>query len=99
VLTGLLAETALRFGRHEIYARAEREDENELFDAGVPAGRIISVSKVSLGYQREYPLSPHLFLAVGALASAYFYDSAVESSYGAEGAKSFMLYARLRLGS
>lgn len=36
-LHGWLAETALRWAdRHTAFARAEREDENELFEGGSP---------------------------------------------------------------
>ena len=98
-LTGLLAETALRIGRHEIYARAEREQENELFEDGPLAGRIFDVAKLSLGYQHELPLTAHVFLAVGGLASAYSYPDRLKPEYGGEGVKSFMLYGRLRFSS
>ena len=101
-LTGLLAETALRLGREEVFARAEHEAENELFaaDPASPlAARIFGVGKLSLGYQHERPLAPHLFLAVGALASAYAYPRALNAAYGGGGVKSFIVYGRLRFGS
>ena len=98
-LTGLLAETALRLGRDEVYARAEHEQEHELFRDGPFEGRIFDVAKFSLGYQHELPLARHLFLAVGGLASGYAYPDRLKPSYGGEGVKSFMLYGRLRFGT
>ena len=98
-LTGLLAETTFRWGHDEVFARAEHERENELFDDGPLAGRIFGVGKLSLGYQHELPLVEHLFLAIGGLASAYAYPASLKPSYGSEGVKSFMLYGRLRFGS
>ena len=98
-LTGLLAETTLRLGREELYARAEHEQENELFQDGPLTGRVFDVAKFSLGYQHELPVARHLFLAVGGLGSAYAYPDRLKPSYGGEGAKSFMLYSRLRFGS
>ncbi|WP_174292667.1 hypothetical protein [Sphingomonas bacterium] len=98
-LTGFLAESALMFGRNEVYGRVEREDENELFGQTRQAGIIYPVEKLSLGYQRETPVRPHLFVAVGGLASAYAYPAALVPSYGGRGVKSFMLYVRLRYGS
>ena len=98
-LTGLLAETALRLGPDEVFARAEHERENELFDDGPLAGRVFSVNKLSLGYQHEFPLVDHLFLAIGGLASGYAYPDSLQPSYGHGGVKSFMLYGRLRLGT
>jgi hypothetical protein len=98
-LTGLLAETALRIGPDEIFARVEREQENELFETGPLVGRIFSVGKLSLGYQHEFAVARRLFLATGVLASAYGYADALKPSYGGEGVKSFMLYGRLRFGA
>ena len=98
-LTGLLAETALMLGSDEIFARAEHERENELFDDTPLAGRVFGVSKASLGYQHEFPVEQHLFLAVGGIASAYAYPDALKPHYGREGVKSFMLYGRLRFGT
>lgn len=97
-LTGLLAETALRLGRDEIFARAEHEQENELFGSGPLAGRIFGVGKLSLGYQHEVPLAGHVFLAIGGLTSAYAYPDDLEQAYGRDGVKSFILYGRLRFG-
>ena len=98
-LTGLLAETALMLGHDEMFARAEHEQENELFEGGPLVGRIFGSNKLSIGYQHEFPLMTHLFLAVGGLASAYAYPDALKPIYGSEGVKSFMLYGRLRFGS
>jgi hypothetical protein len=81
-LTGLLAETSLRLGPHKVFARAEHEHENELFDGGPLAGRIVGVGKLSLGYQHEVPLANHLFLALGGLASGYAYPDSLRPSYG-----------------
>ena len=98
-MTGLLAETALTLGRDEIHARAEREEESELFGDGPLAGRVFTVSKLSLGFQHEVPVARHVFLAIGGLASAYDYPRALMPAYGDAGVKSAMLYARLRFGS
>ena len=99
VLVGLLAETTLRLGADEIFGRAEHERENELFDDGPLAGHIFGASTFSLGYQHEFTLVEHLFVAIGGLASAYAYPDSLKPSYGHEGIKSFMLYARLRFGT
>jgi len=98
-LHGLLAETALRSGSNEVYARAEHEQENELFQNGPFAGRIFAVSKLSLGYQHEFRLAAHVFGALGGLVSAYDHPADLSSTYGSRGLKSFMIYGRLRFGS
>ena len=99
VLNGWLAETALRFAdRHTVYARAEHEAENELFEAPSPlAGRSYGVGKLSVGYQYELPEARRLRVALGALASAYAYPDRLRPAYGHEGVKGFMLYTRVSL--
>ena len=99
-LNGVLAETALRWAdRHTVFARAEREDESELFDDDSPLHHeVIPVGKLSVGYQYELPLTRAMRLAVGGLASAYAYPARLEPYYGSAGVKSFMLYARVNYG-
>ena len=99
-LHGVLAETALRWAdRHTVFARAEREDESELFDDDSPLHHeVIPVGKLSVGYQYELPLTRAVRLAVGGLASAYAYPARLEPYYGSAGVKSFMLYARVNYG-
>lgn len=99
-LNGWLAETALRWADvHTVFARAEREDENELFGEDDPLhDQVIPVNKLSLGYQYERPVARDLRLAWGGLASAYAYPRRLEPAYGGDGVKSFMLYARINYG-
>ena len=99
-LTGWLAETTLRWAdRHTVFARAEREEEDELFGEGDPFhDQVIAVAKLSLGYQYELPVTRDLRVAIGGLASAYAYPHRLEPAYGSQGIKSFMLYLRLNYG-
>lgn len=97
-LIGMLAETALRFGPEEVFARAEHEQENELIADGPLAGHVFGVGKLSLGYQHDMPLVRHVYLAIGGVASAYAYPDILKPVYGPRGVKSFMLYSRLRFG-
>jgi hypothetical protein len=98
-LIGWLGETSVRFRtRHTIFARAEHVQENELFETGPLAGETVPVSKVSAGYAYELPVARGpVRLALGGLASAYAFPDRIRPAYGHEGAKSFMLFARLRL--
>lgn len=99
-LHGWLAETALRWAdRHTVYARAEREDEAELFGEGEPLHHlVIPVNKLTLGYQYEVPMVRDVRVAFGGLASAFAYPARLEPFYGNDGVKSFMLYTRVSLG-
>ncbi|SFS12545.1 hypothetical protein [Sphingomonas jatrophae] len=97
---GWLAETAVRWAdRHTVYARAERVEESELFGEDEPLHHdVFTVNKLSLGYQYELPVTSDLRLAVGGLASAYGYASALEPAYGRDGIKSFLVYLRASFG-
>ena len=89
----------MSLGADEVFARTEHEQENDLIEDGPLARRVFDANKLSLGYQRELRLVEHLHLALGGLMSAYAYPHALKASYGEEGIKSFMLYARIRFGT
>jgi hypothetical protein len=96
-----LAETSYRWtAQNTIFARAERVQENELFEEPSPlAGQVITVNKLTAGYVRTVRVSDHLSLDIGGLASAYAYPQKLTPSYGNDGVKSVMLFAKLKLGS
>jgi hypothetical protein len=98
-LHGVLAESALRIGnRHTVFGRAERVEQAELFEDGPLAEEVFAVAKLSLGYAYELPLGTGPFrIAFGGLASAYAYPEQIKPAYGADGVKSAMLFARIRL--
>ena len=100
-LDGWLAETAVRIGPDDtLFARAEREQEHELFADGTPLnGMVVAVDKLSLGYQHELPLARHVRLALGGLGSAFAYPDRLKPAYGGAGIKSFMVYLRLSLAA
>lgn len=99
-LQGWLAETAFRWHRrHTVFARAEREQERELFGEDSPLhDDVVPVSKLSLGYQYAAPLTGEFGMALGVLVSAYAYPQRLTPSYGRAGVKSFLLYARFSYG-
>ncbi len=97
-LAAWLGETALRLKRHTLFARAERVEEDELFEAGPLAGDVVPVAKLSLGYAYQLPFrAGPTRLAFGGLASGYGYPDRIKPAYGHRGVKSFMLFARLSL--
>lgn len=92
-----LAESALAFGPHTVFARAEQADKDELFEAPSPlAGRAFKVGKLSAGYAYSIPAGSHFVIDLGGLVSVYSLPSAIEPAYGSD-PRSFMLFTRVRL--
>lgn len=99
-LYGWLGESALRFdARNTVFGRLEHVDEAELFPDDDPRRGIFPVTKFSLGYFRTLPLGRHLAFDVGGLGSAYAYSGTLDAAYGKGGAKSFLLFVRIKLAS
>jgi hypothetical protein len=98
-LRAWLAEAAFKWdARNTVFARAERVQENELFEDTPLDGQIIPVNKLSVGYVRTLPIREHVSLELGGLVSAYAYPQKLTPSYGNDGVKSFMVFAKLKLG-
>jgi len=71
-LDAFLLESAVALGNHTVFARAERADKDELFEAPDPrAGRIFAVSEFSLGYIYDIPLAGPVKLGLGAMGTVY----------------------------
>lgn len=84
--------------RHNIFARAERVENNELFDHHSPLHDVpLTVSKLSLGYAWQLPLGGEWNLALGGLVSAFDKPERIDFAYG-DDPRSFMLFAKLSLG-
>ena len=100
-LDGFLIESELALNdRNTLFARAERVDEDELYDLdpGSPLqGRIFTVGKLTAGYIRDFRIAPHVKFGLGALVSRYTYPAVLERTYGSD-PTSFMLFLRVRLG-
>ena len=98
-LDGFLIESELVLhDLNTVFARAERVDEDELFDLDTASplnGRIFTVDKLSVGYIRDIQVAPHLKLGAGGLVSRYAYPAALDRTYGSP--TSFMLFLRVRL--
>jgi len=101
-LDGFLLESELVLhDTHTIFARAERVDEDELFDDATAVdtalrGRIFTVGKLSLGYIRDLHLAPHVKLGLGGLVSRYEFPAELDHAYG--NPTSYMLFLRVKLG-
>src|SRR3546814_10264580 len=78
--------------RHNVFARAERVENNELFDHHSPLHDVpLTVSKLSLGYAWQLPLGGEWNLALGGLVSAYDKPERIDFAYG-DDPRSFMLF-------
>jgi hypothetical protein len=96
-LNAFLLESAVSWGRHTVFARAENAQKNELFEPPSPlAGKVFSVSTLSVGYVYDIPLAEHLKLGLGAMGSIYDLPATIQPFYGAS-PNSYMLFTRLKL--
>ncbi len=96
-LDGFLLESAVNWGRHTIFARAEDAQKNELFQPPSPfAGRVFRVGAFSLGYIYDIPVAKHLALGLGAAGSAYALPAAIRPAYGGS-PTSYMTFVRLKI--
>ena len=92
-----LLESAIGWYGHTVFARIENDQKDELFPAGDPLhGRMFEVAKFSLGYVYDIPVSEHLALGLGAVASLYALPSALDSAYGSN-PSSYMMFVRVKL--
>ena len=92
-----LLESVLTRGRNTVFGRLENVTKDEFFPIGTPLdGRLYNVTKLSLGYQRSFPLPHHLATDVGGLVSKYGIPHALDGQYGSD-PTSVMLFTRLRL--
>ncbi len=96
-LDAYLLESALSFGPHTVFGRAERANKDELFAAPSPlGGRAFEVGKLSLGYAYSIPVSTHFVIDLGGLVSTYDLPSALDVAYG-RNPRSIMLFTRVKL--
>ncbi len=79
-----------------IFGRAERVENNELTFAAGHGGPIYTVGKVSLGAIRDWPVSKHVSVGLGALYAFDFLPTALDAAYGSE-PHGAMLFGRLQL--
>ena len=95
-LDGLLLESAVTFGAHTVFGRAENVQKDELFQPPSPlAGDIFRVSELSLGYVYDVPIFDHVAAGVGAVGTIDFVPRTIEPYYGSD-PLSFMAFIRLK---
>ena len=96
--SGFLLESAAAWaGRHTLFARIETVEKDELFLEGEPlSGRVFRVTKLSVGYIRDFELGESLKLGVGVEGSKHFVPADLDSVYGSNPG-SYLLFVRLKI--
>ncbi len=79
-----------------IFGRAERVDNDELISVAGHHGPVFTVGKVSVGAVRDWPLSNHLSVGLGALYAFDFVPSALDAAYGRD-PRGGMVFTRIKL--
>jgi len=97
-LDGWLLESALEVSpRHTVFGRAERVENDELFDHDDPLhDRVFAVKKLSVGYLFDFGRTGPLRWSVGALGSAFSIPAEMKPAYGNRPA-GFMVFLQARL--
>ena len=81
--SAVLLESALSWNAHTVFGRIEYTEKDELFEEGEPLhGETFGISKFSLGYVFDVPVSQHVKLGIGGVGSAYAFGSELEPYYG-----------------
>jgi hypothetical protein len=99
-----LLESAVSHRRHTLFARAEKQENDELFGHGDHesltgddhAGEVFNVGKLSLGYLYDVIATDIYKLGIGGLGSVAFIPSEIEDEYG-DRPVSWMGFLRLRV--
>jgi hypothetical protein len=79
-----------------IFSRAERVENDELTVTASGHGPVYTVGKVSLGAVRDWPVTNHLSVGLGALYAFDFVPSALAAAYG-DDPRGGMVFTRLKL--
>lgn len=103
-LNAYLLESAVDlYQTHTFFMRAERVQEDELFedDENIPQeasliGQVFSINKLTLGYIYDFFHTKHMAWGVGALGSAYAYPNSLNNAYGTN-PFSYMVFTRVKL--
>jgi len=79
----LLLESALRWNAHTVFGRIEHTEKDELLEEGdLLHGQTFGISKFSLGYVYDIPVTQHVKVGIGGVGSAYAFGSELEPYYG-----------------
>jgi hypothetical protein len=79
-----------------LFARAEREKNDELIPAGPLQGSAYTVGKTSIGAIRDFRLTRHVSAGVGALYAFNFVPETLAPLYGRTDPQGAMAFIRLK---
>jgi hypothetical protein len=97
VLDAFLLESAVNFGRHTLFGRAENVQKDELFEPPSPlAGRVFRVSEITLGYVYDFPVASHVALGLGVTGTVNLVPPAIAPAYG-DDPTGYMPFVRLKI--
>jgi hypothetical protein len=97
-LDAFLLESAVNWGPHTLFARAENVQKDELFESPSPlAGRVFRVAEASLGYVYDIPVGRRLALGLGAAGTVNFVPTAIKAAYGGGNPTGYMPFVRLKV--
>jgi hypothetical protein len=91
-----MIESALSMRDWTLFGRAERTENNELVSVGGHHGPTFDVAKVSLGLLRDFRVSRHAKIGVGALWAFNFVPRALEPLYAGD-PNGAMAFVRLKI--
>jgi hypothetical protein len=80
-----------------VFARAERERNNELIAMGPMQGAAYTVGKISLGAVRDFPLIDPVKIGIGALYAFNFVPDSLAPLYGRTDPQGAMVFLRLKI--
>jgi hypothetical protein len=96
-LDGVLLESAVNFGRHTVFGRAETVQKDELFETPSPlAGQVFRVSEATLGYVYDIPVAQHVALGLGLQGSVNLIPNRLKAVYS-DDPTGFMPFLRLKI--
>jgi hypothetical protein len=90
-----LLESAATAGRHTVFGRVERQENDELLGHG--EGPVFTVGKLSLGYIYDFLHQENLRTGVGALGSVARIPDGLRELYGRSRPLSWMGFLRVRI--
>ena len=94
VLNAWLLESALAFGPHTIFARAETVQKNDLVTG---SNAIAQVSETTLGYVYDIPVARHVALGLGIQGTANYVPAPLRAAYGSSDPTGVMPFLRLKI--
>jgi len=93
-----LFESAVNFGPHTFFARAETVTKDDLFYGSSPlTGQAFHVSEATLGYAYDIPISRHLALGLGLEGTINVVPQRIAAVYGSQDPSGYMPFLRLKL--